>query len=156
MSNMRSLIIGIFVIIVLIVGAIVLVRFLRSGKNSTSKPTEVVTSVTPDPSLGTVTNLDETNKSKVNGTAQIEKLDGQVRVRINLAKYPVDTLQSANIYMGTCDKPGSVLYPLAPTFNGQSVTTLETTIERLKGQKPLIIGVTKSENDHKLAACGSL
>ncbi len=156
MSNTRSLIIGIFVIIVLIVGAIVLVRFLRSGRNTPSKSPEVVMSVTPDPSLGTITNLDETNKSKVNGTAQLEKLEGQIRIRLNLIKYPADTLQSANIYMGTCDKPGSVLYPLAPTFNGQSVTTLETTTERLQGQKPLIIGVTKSESDHTLAACGSL
>ena len=111
MSNIRSLIIGIFVIIVLIVGAIVLVRFLRSGKNTVSKSKNTVAAqVTANPSLGAVTSLEEQHKSKTNGISQLEELNGQVRVHIKLSQYPADTLQSANIYMGTCDKPGSVLY----------------------------------------------
>ena len=157
MSNTRSLIIGIFAVIVLIVGAVVLIRYLRSNRENNTPDVKSTTSANiTGVTSGNSVNLSGFNRSDESGNAILEEIDSKLRITLSLEKYPVDALQPANIIMGTCKEPGSVLYPLASLYNGQSVTTLETTKPRLISQKPLIIAIAKSDKNGDFASCGSL
>lgn len=159
MSNTRSLIIGIIVVIVLVVTAIVVIRFVlanRGNDNNNDSEEQTTENTTPSLPVGDQVQLEEQQNSGTNGIASISNAEGKVRVSLNLSEYVPDTLQSAAVFTGKCDDRGSELYPLAATFNGQSVTTLETNPDQFNSRKPLSVVVFKSQESKDIAACGNL
>ncbi|MCR4324312.1 MAG: hypothetical protein NUV69_01345 [Candidatus Curtissbacteria bacterium] len=70
---------------------------------------------------------------------------------------PDTTPQPAHIHSGSCPTPGAIVYSLANVVDGESNTVLNTTMEKLKSQKPLAINVHKSQQEvNTYVACGNL
>ena len=101
--------------------------------------------------------LAEQNKSGQSGTAAINEEDGKVMVVVALTGGDFTQPQPAHFHEGTCDKPGRIVYPLKDLEKGRSETTLDTTLEKLNNETPLILNVHKSNDELKVyTSCGVL
>ncbi len=89
--------------------------------------------------------LNNQNGSPETGTATLQSTgDGtQTLVTLKMANFP-SVPQPAHIHIGACPKPGDIKYPLSDVVDGQSVTTLNVSLEALKAMEPLAINVHQS------------
>jgi len=111
----------------------------------------------PSPARAVSIKLGEQNDSGETGTAMLTETNGKVTVRITMTGAPAGVDQPAHIHTGACPGVGDVKYPLTNLKNGQSTTTLNTTLSQLQTQLPLGINVHKSTTDTKTyVACGDL
>lgn len=101
-------------------------------------------------------NLQALSDSGETGTATLTEVDGKVVVTINLGGAPAEA-QPAHIHLGACPNPGAVEYQLAPVTNGNSESTVQTSLADLKSKLPLAINVHKSADDiGTYVACGDI
>ncbi len=112
---------------------------------------------TPTPNQVWTVNLDTQNKSGEYGSAMLQEVNGKVVVTLNIVGYPKGVPQPAHIHVGSCPNPGAVKYPLTSVLNGQSVTTIDTTLAVLKAMGKLAINVHKSVSESSVYySCGDL
>jgi hypothetical protein len=147
--------------IILIVIAVILVvgyLFLTSNKTVTSPPVDEQVVSEPELEAGSESVvLSEQNDSGELGTASLVGVDGQVVVTLSLTGFEVGVEQPAHIHIGACPDVGAVSYPLTNVVDGVSVTTLDVTLEQLKGEQPLAINVHEStDNPQNYVSCGDL
>ncbi len=119
----------------IIVGFFAIFSFRSQSLMSLPTPTPV--------SMVTVT-LDSQNKSNEAGTATLQEVNGKVVVTLSLTGFPVGVTQPAHIHVGSCPNPGAVKFPLTSLVNGQSTTTIDTTLADLKALGPIAVNVHKS------------
>jgi hypothetical protein len=125
-----------------------------TGTTPTPTPTPTTT---PATQLVRTFDLGEQNGSGQNGTVTLEEQsDGQTTVTISLDN-PSATAEPAHIHVGSCPTPGAVKYPLTDVVNGQSITTIATTIDDLEAEGDLAVNVHKSANETSVyVSCGDL
>jgi hypothetical protein len=92
------------------------------------------------------------------GTAVLSESNGKTKVSITVNAVPDLTLpEPVHIHMGTCDNPGNIVYSLNNIINGQSATTLDTTLNNIRSKEPLVINIHKSNQEINVhTACGNL
>ena len=136
----------------LIYGAIYYFWMMPKGGYSYTPPSDIMMAREM-----TVT-LDPENTSGQAGTATLVETDGKVMVTVALTGTPVGgPAQPAHIHVGACPGVGAVKYPLTSLVNGASVTTLDVTLDQLKGELPLAINIHKSAAEASVyTACGPL
>jgi len=101
--------------------------------------------------------LGEQNKSGEKGVATLKEVNGRVVVTLNLDNAPQNTVQPAHIHMGSCEKLGSINYPLTNVVNGFSTTLLEMTLDQLVQSNPQAVNVHKSVSQSgTYVSCGNL
>lgn len=120
-------------------------------------PTEQPTpAATPLPLAAPVTiSLKAEAGSGQSGTAKLEDLgNGKTKVTITLTGKVTPTPEPAHFHVGTCAKPGTVIYPLSNVVNGKSETTVDATIADIT-TKTSIVNVHKSVTQQGIyIACG--
>lgn len=93
------------------------------------------------------------NESKQTGIATLVETLGKVKIIIDLINYS-NEFQPAYIQAGNCGDLGVVKYTLESVAEGSSETLLDTSLDNLLGQLPLVINIKK---DLKTAAlCGEI
>lgn len=123
--------------------------FSYKSKSVVSLPTSTNQIVT--------TKLDMQNGSYETGTATLQEVNGKVVVTLALIGYTKGVSQPAHIHVGSCPNPGAVKYPLTSVVDGQSVTTIDTTLAALKSMGKLAINVHKSiAQSNVYYSCGDL
>jgi len=145
--------------IILIVIAVILVvgyLFLTSNKTVTSPPVDEQNVSEIEAGSENIV-LSEQNSSGESGTASLVGVNGQVVVTLSLTGFKAGVEQPAHIHVGACPDVGAVSYPLTNVLDGVSVTTLDVTLEQLKGEQPLGINVHEStDNPQNYVSCGDL
>lgn len=149
----KNLLIGIVIIVV------IAVLFLAKGKTtqlpSTSQQYQTQQESTDTNKMTVV--LNEQNDSGESGTATLEGVDGMLTVTLTLTGAPAGVSQPAHIHSGSCPDVGGVVHPLSFPEDGDSETTLETTLADLQKQSPLAINVHKSTTEAGVyVSCGDL
>lgn len=148
--------------ILIIIGIVVLAGagwYLWS--RSAPKPSQI------EEGVGKVGEVEETSKVTVNiaeqnssgefGTAILTEIYGKVQVVLNLTGAPQDAAQPAHVHTNSCANIGGVAYPLEFPVNGSSETTLQVSMNDLRGKLPLSINVHKSPEEASVyVACGDL
>lgn len=85
---------------------------------------------TVDTDAVTTLTLTDQNDSGQTGTATISKVsETQTKVVLALEGGTYTQPQPAHIHLGTCEKPGEVVYPLTNVVDGMSETTLTARYE---------------------------
>ncbi len=141
--------------------------YLLYKNSDTPKPEAPVVTVTQAPSPTEVllkegvveVTLASVPGSQVvqSGTATLKEVGGKVNVSVALTGDKVATPQPIHIHVGTCAKPGDVVYPLTNVVGGKSETTLNVTLKALEAQGKLLINVHKSAAEQSVyTACGEL
>lgn len=89
------------------------------------------------------------------GTAKLEDQgNGKTKVTITLTGKITSTPEPAHFHVGTCAKPGSVVYPLTNVVSGKSETIVDATIADIT-TKSSIVNVHKSVTQQGIyIACG--
>jgi len=101
--------------------------------------------------------LTEENSSGEFGTATLAKENGQVIVTLSMIGAPENVFQPVHIHVGSCPEVGEVKYPLTNVLDGESVTTLDVTLEQLEIELPLAINVHKSVTEASVyVSCGDI
>lgn len=162
----NNIVVAVLVIALIIIG---LVIFRRQdvtnllSTNLTPSPTSTTIpemSPTPGPLTSMTVELTPVDSSLYNqtGTVLITQKNNQVVVTITVNQpNGVGGSQPVHIHSGTCPGVGKIIYPLSNIVNGKSVTTLNTTLSKLKAQEPLVINIHKSASEIGVyTACGSL
>jgi hypothetical protein len=104
-----------------------------------------------------VISLAEQSSSGQTGTASLEEVDGKVIVSLTMVGTPSTVAQPAHIHVGSCPTPGAVQYPLTDVVDGSSITTLDVTLDEIRGQLPLAINVHKSSAEANVyTSCGDI
>lgn len=126
--------------------------------DETTTPGESVTGMVTGTSTGaTNISLSSQNNSGQSGTATLAEENGKVKVTINVSGGNFTNPQPAHIHLGSCPKPGEVLYPLQDVVNGKSTTTLNVTMKELKAKGALAINIHKSADEVSFyTACGNI
>ena len=150
-KNMST--IAIVVIILAIAGF-----FLLS--QNTSTPTLEPT-LAPSDEMMTVDSISvallEQNDSGETGIATLTEQDGELIVTLAMEGAPAGIVQPAHIHLNNCADIGGVLHPLEFPVDGESVTTLPTSLSELAEQMPLSINVHKSGPESSVyVSCGDL
>jgi hypothetical protein len=146
---------AIAVAVIVVIGGL----FLLGGANLGQNTTDQESTSAPSPENGSSESvvLSEQNSSGENGIATLREVDGKVVVDVQMTGGPQDTPQPAHIHLGECPTPGEVLHPLTNVVSGESETSLDVSIEDLKGRLPLAINIHKSESEPQIyTACGNL
>lgn len=152
-------------VIILSIAALALVGCSHNKNTATNTTDTSATEATmqaqqsPDAMMAksmTVT-LASQNNSQQSGTAMLDEVDGKVKVTLNLSGGAFTQPQPAHIHTGACPVPGGVKHPLTNVVNGNSETTLETTMADLMAGLPLAVNVHKSQAESTVyTACGDL
>lgn len=101
--------------------------------------------------------LSAQNNSGEAGTATLKETDGKVVVSLSVTGERKGAIQPAHIHLGSCPNPGAIKYPLANVVDGKSETTLNVTMDQLRGELPLAVNVHKSVAQSKVyVSCGNL
>jgi len=101
--------------------------------------------------------LTEENGSGEFGTSMLVKENGQVIVTLSMIGAPENVSQPVHIHVGSCPEVGEVKYPLTNVLDGESVTTLDVTLEQLEIELPLAINVHKSVTEASVyVSCGDI
>ncbi|MBI4057917.1 hypothetical protein HY405_01190 [Candidatus Microgenomates bacterium] len=144
---------GIALVVIILVGGYF---FMKSRQTPSPSPAQEATSPTVSVKEVTVA-LGELGKSGESGTAILREEAGKLTVTLDLTGAPKGVKQPAHIHKGTCPGVGAVLYPLNFPVDGQSVTSLDITLDSLSPQLPLAINVHKSESQSNVyVACGDI
>jgi len=97
------------------------------------------------------------NDSGESGRARLVEENGQVILTISMDGAPEDVSQPAHIHLGSCPEVGGVQYPLTNILNGESITTIDVTLDQLKSELPLAINIHKSVDEASVyVSCGNL
>ena len=121
------------------------------------KSNSVVALPTATPNQITTVKLAGQNKSGEEGTATLQEVDGKVIVTVSTTGYPRGVTQPAHIHLGNCPTPGAVKYPLTSLLDGESATTIDTTLAALKAMGPLAINIHKSVSQSNIYyTCGNI
>ncbi len=130
-----------------------------TAEQQNTQPTsqqQTIPSITQQTTHDMTVTLEAVNNSSESGTARLLETDGKVVVTLNLTGFQ-NNPQPAHIHAGNCPGVGEVKYPLTNVVNGQSVTTLDVTLEELEQQPPLAINVHESTaNIKNYTSCGEL
>ncbi len=111
----------------------------------------------PTPNQIMTVKLDAQNKSNEMGTVTLQEVGGKVLVTVNVTGYTKGVTQPAHIHVGSCPNPGAVKFPMTSVLNGESVTTIDTTLAQLKAMGKLAINVHKSVAQSSVyVSCGDL
>jgi hypothetical protein len=132
-----------------------------------ASPTEIMASTTPMESPSVTAMMSETvtvdlmalapTTTGQKGTATLKEENGKVMVSLSVSGMTTTNPQPAHIHMGSCPKPGSVVFPLSDVVNGKSETTLNTTMADLKAKLPLAINIHKSASEQSVfTSCGDI
>lgn len=163
----RNIAIGVVILLLLLGTAYILsTRTTNSPSSPTPSTTPTPTptqesspqsSLLPtNPTIITVP-LVEQNNSGENGTATLTEEGGKITVSVSLVGAPARNTQPAHIHSGACPNPGAVLYPLTNITNGNSTSTLNTTMVQLQQQLPLAVNVHTSAAETGIyVACGNI
>lgn len=136
-------------LVVFLIVAVLVVGYMISSKKTT-------TSQTPEGNEVVVT-LSEQNSSGEYGTAALVEENGQLTVTLDLVGAPSGVTQPAHIHTGPCADIGGVTYALEFPVGGNSVTTLDVTLDQLATQMPLALNVHKSVSEAGVyVSCGDL
>ena len=101
--------------------------------------------------------LTEENDSGESGRARLVEENGQVTVTISMDGAPEDVSQPAHIHLGSCPEVGGIQYPLTNILNGESITTINVTLDQLKSELPLAINIHKSVDEASVyVSCGNI
>ena len=101
--------------------------------------------------------LTEENDSGESGKARLVEENNQVTVTISIDDSPEDVSQPAHIHLGSCPEVGGVKYPLTNILNGESITTVDVTLDQLKSELPLAINIHKSVDEASVyVSCGNI
>lgn len=104
--------------------------------------------------------LQAVNKGGVGqtGKAVLTEKQGKVIVAIAITGgAKLTNQQPVNLHSGACDAHGPRAYTLHDIINGHSVTTIDATFAKLKGQYPLYIDAHKSDTQRTIdTMCGNL
>ena len=101
--------------------------------------------------------LNTQNNSNELGTAQLQKINGKLMIKINLKGQPEGSSQPAHIHLGSCPTPGAIKYNLNPVVKGSSETVLDTNGDDLLKILPLAINVHMSDKEMtNYVACGDI
>lgn len=123
--------------------------------NTSTQPSP--TPITQGSSSPVIVALGQQNNSGENGTATLTESNGQVTVVLKMTGTSSSVPQPAHIHAGSCPTPGAVKFPLTNVVNGQSTTTLNTTMSALMAQGPMAVNVHKSAQQlADYVACGNL
>lgn len=156
----KSLLIGLLVIALAVVAFFAVIVNRPQPTPSTSASPAPLTTQSPQPSSGLqslTVDLDEQNESSQSGVAVLEEVDGQLVVMLSVSNAPKGVTQPAHIHAGSCPDVGAVVFPLESLVNGESETTLDTTLAALEAQAPLAINVHQSASEiQTYVACGDL
>lgn len=148
---------NLWIVVIVVVVAILGFMLLQAQKPKVTPQVTATPSPAPAMSEGVKIDLKEQNESSESGTATLVEKDGKVMVTLNLTGSPAQVVQPAHIHMGSCPKVGEVKYPLTSPVDGKSETTLEVSLDQLKGEVPLAINVHKSASEAQIyVACGDL
>jgi hypothetical protein len=111
----------------------------------------------PTPNQVMTVKLDSQNGSSEKGTVTLQEVSGKVVVTVNVTGYPKGVTQPAHIHVGSCPNPGAVKFPMTSVLNGESVTTIDTTLAQLKAMGKLAINIHKSVSQSSVyVSCGNL
>ena len=120
-------------------------------------PEQVADSMMVKKVLNPVVVLNEQNNSKEFGNATLTEKNGKVVVSVKMNNAPKGVSQPAHLHTGSCIELGGVTYALTNVVNGVSQTTLNVSLEELKGKLPLALNVHKSNAQSGVyVACGNL
>lgn len=112
---------------------------------------------TPSPALAKPVSvvMKAQRNSGMSGTATLEDLgNGKTKVSILLSGKITTTPEPAHIHVGTCAKPGDVVYPLTNVVSGKSETVLDASLATVIARGTLI-NVHKSAQEASVyVACG--
>lgn len=175
----RNAWIPVIALLTLLLIAVILIQGNRSTTTTMVTPTEFPTAVinttlvptdvntTPvENVIGMVTgtstgainiSLSSQNNSGQSGTATLAEENGKVKVTINVSGGNFTNPQPAHIHLGSCPKPGEVVYPLQDVVDGKSTTTLNVTMKELKAKGALAINIHKSAEEVSIyTVCGDI
>lgn len=142
--------------VVAIVSAVFLSACTQTTPVSYVAPTATPqATATPAPAKPVSIVLNAQNKSGLSGTATLEDLgNGKTKVSIMLSGKVTTTPQPAHIHVGTCVKPGDVVYPLTNVVSGKSETVVDAALATVIA-KGTILNVHKSAQESSVyVACG--
>lgn len=154
-----KLIIALVVIIVAVLGG----YFLLSNKTKVPYSTQI----SPSPRItekesnqisptGVSIVINEQNNSGESGIAIIREVNGKVNINLKLIGAGASS-QPVHLHLGTCEKPGKVVYSLTNVVNGESKTVLEVNMTTFNKNLPLILNVHKSEQELGIyLSCGEV
>jgi hypothetical protein len=143
----KNILIAVVLSVIVILGTYVLLRNRRVSENmldQTSQPKTIT--------------LNEYSGSGQSGIATLTNTNGQLKVELILSGYESSVPQPAHIHTGNCPRIGPVLYDLTDVVDGQSITLIDTTYEKLiSSNETLNVNVHKSYDDFKTyTSCGDL
>ncbi len=151
-------------VIFILIGAVIFGLFFFFNKKSgplgqktvpTSKKTESVSLSPKGESLNI--KLEPQNSSGESGEANLSEFQGRAVVKLNLGGNPKGATRSAEILKGSCSKPGRLELLLTSVIKGQSVTTLNVNLDKLRTNLPLSIAVFKFPPiTRNIVACGNI
>jgi len=103
-----------------------------------------------------VVTLSSQNNSGQDAVALLVEENGKVKVALSVGNPSVGVSQPIHIHKGKCPDVGDVTFPLANVVDGQSETTIETTLSKLT-ENPMAINVHKSTDEVKTyVSCGDI
>lgn len=131
----------------------------ETGQTQTGQPSpSPAASANPGDTTATLP-LEPQNNSGQSGTVAITAApDNTIKVILALQGGNFTQPQPAHIHVGTCDKPGAVVFPLTPVINGRSETTINADINQVRASgQALILNVHESEEKiQNYTACATL
>jgi hypothetical protein len=98
--------------------------------------------------------LTEVGGSGQTGTATLTASGDRTLVTVETVSYLVDP-QPAAVAKGTCAKPGDAAYELATIEDGISVTTVDASLDDLRGGYVVTVSKSRKQPD-VLVACGAI
>jgi len=101
--------------------------------------------------------LTEESDSGESGIATLVEENNQVTVTIIMTGAPENVSQPAHIHLGSCPGIGGIQYPLTNILDGDSITTIDATLDQLESELPLAINIHKSVDEASVyVSCGNL
>lgn len=92
------------------------------------------------------------------GVATLQEEQGRVTVRVTVAAIPgITDPQPIHIHSGSCVEPGKIVYTLNDVKEGRSTTFLNTSLDLIKAQEPLVINIHRSYQEIDVqTSCGEI
>lgn len=95
------------------------------------------------------------NDSYESGKATLSAVGAKTKVTISVKGEPAGASQPVHIHVGTCAKPGGVVYPLTNVVGGKSTTWINAPMSTVKSKGTLINIHESAKNLGKYMACGA-
>ena len=151
---------------VLILGAIYLIVFSQKKGSQESQNSASIPNVSnqqqeeenpPKSPVGMAVILNEVGNSGQLGMAVLGERDGKTLVAVAVNKISEESIQPVHIQSGSCSNLGEIKYSLKDAVAGNSETTLDFGIDKLRNELPLALNVYKSVSEQEISvACGDI